>query len=111
MNRRVALVTGASRGIGRAVAEALSRDGTTVVLGFRENESQAKAALEAIESRGGAGRVAQVDVSNESDVRSLFQEVKQEFGRLDVLVNNAGIADSGYLAMMSSEKWNRVLDT
>jgi 3-oxoacyl-[acyl-carrier protein] reductase len=111
MTRRVAAVTGASRGIGRAIAEVLARDGATVVVGFRENEVQAKAVVDAIERQDGNARATQVDVSQESDVRSFFQGVKAEFGRLDVLVNNAGTMDNGYLAMMSMAKWNRVLNT
>ena len=97
-----ALVTGASRGIGRAIAVELAAAGASVVVGYRSGREEA----EALASELG-GRAVQADVSNADDAKRLVEEA----GGLDVLVNNAGLTRDGLLARMSDEDWRTVIDT
>jgi 3-oxoacyl-[acyl-carrier protein] reductase len=90
-NMRVAIVTGGSRGIGRAVAERLAADGQAVVVGYGGNHDEAKAAVAAIEDAGGLAVAAQADVADESAVAALFDAAERHFGGIDVVVNAAGI--------------------
>ncbi len=89
---RVALVTGASRGIGRAVAEALVADGAALAVNYVADESAALRVVEAIAAAGGRARSFQADLSEPDQVEKLFDAVVKEFGQLDILVNNAGLA-------------------
>jgi 3-oxoacyl-[acyl-carrier protein] reductase len=99
---RTALVTGGSRGIGRAIAASLAEAGATVVIGYRSG------ADEAAEVAGGIGaRAVQADVSDPEEAKRLVEEA----GDVDVLVNNAGVTRDGLLARMSDEDWRTVLDT
>ncbi|MBA2281425.1 MAG: 3-oxoacyl-ACP reductase FabG [Actinomycetota bacterium] len=107
----LALVTGASRGIGRACAIDLAAEGCEVLVGFNSGEDAAKEVVAAIEGAGGRARAVQVDVADERSVKSLFREIRKEHGRLDVCVNNAGIAEDGFLMMMSSRKFTSVVQT
>lgn len=88
---KVALVTGSSRGIGRAIAERLARDGATVVINYAKSKAAAEQAVRAIESSGGRAVAIQADIANVAEVRRLYAEIAQRFGRLDIVVNNAGI--------------------
>ena len=97
-----ALVTGASKGIGRAVAQSLAEAGATVVLGYRSGAEEAEALAAEI-----GGRAVQADVSNAGEARRLVEEA----GDVDVLVNNAGVTRDGLLARMPDEDWRVVLDT
>ena len=99
---KTALVTGASRGIGRAIATELARGGASVVIGFRSGRDEA----EALASEIGA-RAVQADVSSAEDARRLVEEA----GDLDILVNNAGLTRDGLLARMSDDDWRTVIDT
>ena len=102
LERRTALVTGGSRGIGKAIAAELAGAGASVVLGYRSGAEEA----EAIASEIGA-RAVQADVSKPEDARRLVEEG----GEIDILVNNAGVTRDGLLARMSDEDWDVVLDT
>lgn len=108
--RRVALVTGASRGIGRAIAGALSRDGLFVLINYQSDEASALQTLEAI---GGPqnGQLVQFDVSSESAVDAAIKAIGEQHRRLDVLCNNAGIAVDGLLMRVKTADWHRVLET
>jgi 3-oxoacyl-[acyl-carrier protein] reductase len=97
-----ALVTGASRGIGRAIAAELARAGATVVIGYRTGQADAEALAAEI-----GGRAVQADVADAEDARRLVEEA----GDLDILVNNAGLTRDGLLARMSDEDWRTVIDT
>jgi 3-oxoacyl-[acyl-carrier protein] reductase len=89
---KVAIVTGASSGIGRAIAERLAHEGATVVVNYGKSEDKAKAVVAGIESKGGKAVVIQADMSKVAEARRLVRETVNRFGRLDILVNNAGMA-------------------
>ena len=105
--RRVALVTGASRGIGRAIAQALARDGLFVVLNYRSNTEAAQEALELCGE--GNGQLLPFDVSNPAQVDQAITQLTAQHGRLDVLVNNAGVAIDGLLLRMKNDDWGQSL--
>ncbi|MBW3669049.1 MAG: 3-oxoacyl-ACP reductase FabG [Actinobacteria bacterium] len=107
----VAVVTGGSRGIGRAVALDLAREGAAVVLTYREQADKANEVVEEIEGSGGRALAKQVDVGDEKQIRFLFRDVRKEMGRLDVLVNNAGVTEDGFIMMMSVRKFEDVMRT
>ncbi|MBU9324910.1 SDR family oxidoreductase [Burkholderia gladioli] len=90
-NRKVAIVTGASRGIGAAIAERLARDGVTVLVNYQGNVSAAEALVQKITQAGGHAVTAQADVSNAAAVAQMFQAAETAFGGVDIVVNNAGI--------------------
>jgi len=99
---KTALVTGASRGIGRAIAAELASAGASVVVGYRSGKDEADALAAEI-----GGRAVQADVSNAEDAKRLVEEA----GDLDILVNNAGLTRDGLLARMSDDDWRTVIDT
>ncbi len=102
LDGKLALVTGASRGIGRAIAEELARAGASVVLGYRSGKDEAEELASAI-----GGRAVRADVSSPDDARRLVEEA----GDIDVLVNNAGLTRDGLLARMSDDDWRTVIET
>jgi 3-oxoacyl-[acyl-carrier protein] reductase len=108
---RVALVTGASRGIGRAVAAALAGAGATVALNYRARHERAEEALAAIEAAGGRGFLCPADVSDPAAVEALVAGVLARTGRLDILVNSAGIVREALALDMTDEAWTAVLRT
>jgi 3-oxoacyl-[acyl-carrier protein] reductase len=108
---RVAVVTGASRGIGRAIAEQLARAGAAVCLNYRTEHERAKEALRAIEAAGGQAWLHSADISHADEARGLVEAVVQHAGRVDILVNNAGIVRDGLLVSMSEEEWVAVRAT
>ena len=105
---KVALVTGASRGIGRAIAVRLGRDGAAVVVNYAGNQQAAQETVVAIEAAGGRAVAVQADVGKRADVEWLFDETFQHFGRLDILVNNAGIMFNKPLAEVTEEEFDRI---
>src|SRR5213596_1426229 len=88
---KVAIVTGASNGIGRAIAERLAQEGATVVVNYGKSADKAKQVVAGIEAKGGKAVAIQADMSKIADVRRVVRETVQRFGRLDILVNNAGM--------------------
>ncbi|MBB2938903.1 3-oxoacyl-[acyl-carrier protein] reductase, partial [Amycolatopsis bartoniae] len=108
---RVAIVTGGSRGIGRAVAERLAREGYAVVVNFAGNKTQADTAVEAIEQAGGQAIAAQGDVADETAVANVFDQAEERFGGVDVVVHAAGIMPLAPLAELDLAVLDRVLRT
>ena len=108
---QVALVTGASRGIGRAIAVALARAGATVVVGYREQTGAAGETVAGILDAGGAASSACFDVGDADAVRVTMQNVVDRHGRLDILVNNAGFARDALVLRLKDDDWERVLRT
>ncbi|MDK1018060.1 MAG: 3-oxoacyl-[acyl-carrier-protein] reductase [Actinomycetota bacterium] len=106
-----ALVTGASRGIGREIALKLAADGWSVAVNYASSAARADAVVAEIESSGGRAVALQADVSDPDAVSSLFAAIADELGPLSVLVNNAGITDDGLLLRMRIEQWDNVLNT
>jgi 3-oxoacyl-[acyl-carrier protein] reductase len=108
---KVAVVTGASRGIGRAIAERLASEGAKVVVNHRASAEQAEEAVKAIREQGGEAVAMQADVSDFQQAHELMQAITKEFGRIDVLVNNAGTTRDTLLMMMRESDWDLVIDT
>ncbi len=107
---RVALVTGASQGIGRACALALAEGGATVALAARNEEKLAQVAQE-IAAKGGQAAAFRMDVSNEDEVKSAVKAAIERFGKIDILVNNAGMTRDTLLLRMKRSDWDSVLQT
>lgn len=108
---KVALVTGGGRGIGRAIALELGRQGATVVVNYNKSEGPAAEVTDEI-SRGGAKAIkVQADVSDFAQVQTLMNAVKEQMGGLDVLINNAGISRDRTIRRMSAEEWGEVMHT
>lgn len=105
---RVALVTGASRGIGRGIAELLAERGAAVAITWNTREDAAREAEAAIAARGGRAHVEQCDVADEAAVRAMVARVEATLGPVDILVNNAGITRDTHVLMMDTARWNEV---
>ncbi len=108
---KVAVVTGASRGIGRAIALEMARSHAAVIINYNGSKERAEAVQREIEDLGGRAGVYQCDVSDFGACETFMQEVIREYGRIDILVNNAGITRDGLLMRMSEEDFDLVLDT
>lgn len=106
LSGKVAIVTGSSRGIGRAIAERLAQDGASVVINYARSADKAKEAIAGIEARGGQALALQADMSQVKDIRHLFQATVDHFGHLDILVNNAGLAVYKPLAEVTEEEFD-----
>lgn len=106
-NRRVALVTGASRGIGLAIAERLAHDGFAVIVNFAENAAPAESLVAKIKAAGGQALAAKADISDAPSVRAMFEAAEKAFGGVDVLVNNAGIMLLSNLADVDDATYQR----
>ncbi|HEX4991709.1 MAG TPA: 3-oxoacyl-[acyl-carrier-protein] reductase [Rubrobacteraceae bacterium] len=108
---RVAIVTGGSRGIGRAVALRLAAEGANVAISYRSNDDAAQETAEAVREAGVECAVFKGDVASPEDVQVLFEGVRGTFGRLDILVNNAGVTRDNLLMRMKEEEFDEVLRT
>lgn len=108
---QVALVTGASRGIGREVALELARQGASVVVNYAGNEAMARAVVEEIEAMGRKAMMIRCNVANADEVSAMVKATIEEFGRIDILVNNAGVTRDNLIMRMKEEEWDTVIDT
>ncbi len=112
LENKIALVTGSSRGIGRAIALGLARAGATVIVNYVKSKDKAEELLKEIASGCPAEAEAfKADVTNPEEVEALFNHIRKKYGRLDILVNNAGIIKDNLLAGMSLKEWDSVMDT
>ena len=111
LHGRTAAVTGGARGIGRAIAMELGRQGANVIITYRREEHLAGAVAGSVRDLGAECRAVRVDVRNPEDLEALFEEARQGYGGVDVLVNNAGVTDDGLVMRMSDESWDRVVGT
>lgn len=106
---KVVLVTGAGRGIGRAIATAAARAGMAVIVNYNRSEAEALAVVEELKAQGLKAEGFKADVSSEAEVQAMFKFVRERFGRLDVLVNNAGVMGTSLLPMTSAEELDRIM--
>lgn len=111
LDGKTALVTGASRGIGRAVALKLASEGAKVAINFAGSTSKAEAVKQEIEAQGGEAVLVQADVSKADAVEEMVAKVQEAFGTIDILVNNAGITRDGLLMRMKEEDFDAVINT
>ncbi|MEA2059634.1 MAG: 3-oxoacyl-ACP reductase FabG [Thermodesulfobacteriota bacterium] len=107
----VALVTGAGRGIGRAIAVDLSRSGRFVYINYKSNTQEAEKTLEQVKAAGSEGALIPFDVTDEAAAHAALKTIYEEKGFIDILINNAGIRDDMLMVWMKSENWQRVMDT
>ncbi|SUO92280.1 3-oxoacyl-ACP reductase FabG [Suttonella indologenes] len=107
---KIALVSGASRGIGKATLLALGQAGATVI-GTATTDSGAAKITDAIQAAGLKGKGMALNVNDEAAIEQIFAEIKQAFGSVEILVNNAGITDDGLLMRMKQEQWDNVINT
>ena len=103
---KVAVVTGASRSIGRGIALAFAKEGCAVVVNYRKSREEAEEVVKAIEEMGGRALAVQCDVSKRDDVERMFSTAIKEFGKVDILVNNAGVAKRGSILDTTDEVWD-----
>ena len=111
LDGKSALVTGGSRGIGRAIAIKLAAEGAAVAINYAGNAKAAEEVKSIIEAAGGKAMIVQADVSNGESVDAMIKEVVDTFGGIDILVNNAGITRDGLLMRMKEEDWDAVINT
>ena len=107
---KVAIVTGGTRGIGRAIALDLAANGADVALNYRKSVDLAAELAETIRRMGQRALVVQADVSSFDDAQAMVQQVLDQFGRLDILINNAGMNWDGVVWKMTEEQWDRVIE-
>jgi len=111
LEKMIAVVTGGSRGIGRAICVKLASKGATVGINYVSNPAAAEETLKQIEALGGKGFTARFDVADAEAVQENFKEIIATHGQIDILVNNAGITRDGLMARMKEDDWDSVLDT
>lgn len=110
LKNKVALVTGAGRGIGRAIAIALAKEGAEVIVNYNGSEERAKEVKQTIEENGGKASIYKCNVSNFEACEAMIKDVVKEYGHLDILVNNAGITKDGLIMKMKEEDFDSVLN-
>ncbi|MED1606455.1 3-oxoacyl-[acyl-carrier-protein] reductase [Cytobacillus kochii] len=111
LSNKIAIVTGASRGIGREIALELAREGAKVAVNYAGSEARANEVVDEIKSLGSEAFAIQCDVSNSESVTNMIKTVIEHFGRIDILVNNAGITKDNLLMRMKEDEWDAVINT
>ena len=110
LKEKTAIVTGSSRGVGRAVAEAYGKDGANVVVNYTSNQKAADEVVKNIQDMGSKAIAVKADVAQKADVERLVKAAMEEFGRIDILVNNAGFTRPAMMLKMEEEEWDQVVD-
>lgn len=108
---KISVVTGGSRGIGASIAKELGREGATVVINYNHSREQADAVVKEIIAMGSSAIALQADISSAEPTKVFIEEVLEKFGRIDILINNAGITRDRSFKKMSFEEWHKVIDT
>ena len=111
LDNKIALVTGASRGIGKAIATELAREGAAVAINYRSGEAEARAVADELAAFGNETMLVQANVSDKDESRGMVKRVIDHFGRLDVLVNNAGITRDRSMRKLTDDDWMEVINT
>ena len=111
LKNKVALITGSSRGIGRAIALLFAKHGAKVIVNYKNSRTSAEKVLEKIKASDSEGIVIQADVGNPDDVKSMFNKILDEYGTIDILVNNAGFAVQKDFLKQEYEDWKKIFDT
>jgi 3-oxoacyl-[acyl-carrier protein] reductase len=110
-DQKTALITGGSRGIGRAISLEMARQGYYIIINYKSNDNAADEALELLKAEGGNGETVKFDVTDNAGSESCICEIASRFKNIDVLVNNAGIAADGLFVLMSEDNWDSVITT
>ena len=110
LNDQIAIVTGASSGIGAGIARSLAREGAKVVVNYSSSPDKARKVLEEITKEGGEGITIKADVSKEADVKNMFSETIERYGTVDILINNAGLQNDAKFHELTLDQWNHVID-
>lgn len=110
LDGKIALITGASRGIGRAVALKFAGEGARVAVNYCSSEKEAHEVVREIRARGGEGLAVRADVASKSEVDAMVERIREVWGGVDILMNNAGVALDGPAESLSEEEWDRVID-
>jgi 3-oxoacyl-[acyl-carrier protein] reductase len=108
---KVALITGGSRGIGAAIVERFAEQGAIVAFTYRSSADQANAMVDAIKEKGGTAKAYQSDAGSFEQAEALVAQVLEDFGKIDILINNAGITQDTLMLRMSEEQWDKVINT
>ncbi len=111
LSGKVALITGASRGIGREISLTFARAGAAVAINYQRNGEAAREVLDKVKAEGGKGMMIQGDVAQKDDCNKMVKETVDNLGRIDILINNAGITRDNILARMKPEEWEEVIQT
>ena len=111
LSGRVALVTGASRGIGKAIAISLGKLGAEVIVNYSASDASAEEVVKSINEKGGSSYKLKFDVSDEESVNKAVNQIIRDSGKIDILINNAGITRDGLLMRMKASQWDEVLNT
>jgi acetoacetyl-CoA reductase len=111
LDNKIALVTGGSRGIGKAISLALAKEGAKIALNYNSSASAAQAVADEIKAMGSDAFIAQADVSDSAAARNLVKQVIDHFGTIDILVNNAGITRDMFFKKLTDEAWHEVIKT
>lgn len=110
MDKKIALVTGASRGIGAEIARSLAQNGYYVFVNYNTSESLANAVVDEIRNSGNMAETIKCDVSKPNEVKVMFEYIRKCYGKLDLLVNNAGISITGFFQDLSDDDWHKIID-
>jgi len=111
VNKKIAIVTGASRGIGAEIAKRFAQNGMYVFINYENNKHAAEKVLEFIKSQRGEGEIIQGSVSQKEQVSALFEKIKKDKKRLDILINNAGVTHDSLFGLMTLDAWRKVINT